>query len=299
LNGLAKKKGSGSVLRSFVYGKEDENRDAFLLPVAVAVGGDGRVAVADMGRKCVHLLVPAEERYLRLVGSERERIGSPVGLIFDEEARLYLSDSAGRVFAFGADGALRFTLRRAGEKPLLRPTGLAYSPAKRLLYVVDTLAHEVHAFGTNGEYAFSFGRRGEEPGAFNFPTHAFRSAAGEIYVTDALNFRIAIFDESGKPLGSFGRHGDGSGDLAMPKGLAVDRDGVVYVADGLFDNVQLFSRSGDFLLTLGQRGVEFGEFWLPSGVFVSGSGELYVCDTYNGRIQVFRITEGYGDGASS
>jgi DNA-binding beta-propeller fold protein YncE len=298
LTGFTPNSNSGSVLRAIVIGEEERDRNAFVLPVAVATGHDGRIAVADLGRRCVHLYLPSQRRYVRLSGSEQEPIVSPVGVIFDDDLRLYLSDSVGKVFAFGADGALRFTLQTAGADKLQRPTGIAYSPGKQLLYVVDTLANKVQAFRTNGEFAFSFGERGDAEGRFNFPTHIFRSASGELYVADSLNFRIAIFDEEGKALGAFGHHGDGSGDMAMPKGVAVDKDGIVYEVDGRFDNVQLFNRKGDFLLTLGQRGVDFGEFWLPSGAFISDHDELYVCDTYNRRIQVFRITERYANGTS-
>lgn len=293
LTGLARTRDSGAVMKALVFGAETEDPNAFVLPVAVATGPGGRIAVADMGRRCVHLYLPREQRYVRLLGSEREKIASPVGLIFDEEGTLYVSDSGGTVFAFGADGVLRSTLRHAGAERLQRPTGIAYSPRAKLLYVVDTLAGRVHAFATDGTLAFSFGGRGEAAGQFNFPTHIFRSGAGELYVTDSLNFRVQVFDEQGEVLGAFGHHGDGSGDLAMPKGIAVDSDGVVYVVDSLFDNVQLFSRQGDFLLTVGKRGIDFGEFWLPAGAFIDGNDELYVCDTYNRRVQVFRIMEQY------
>lgn len=298
LTGLLPSRNTASVLKAIVFGSDPADRTAFVLPVAVATGSDGRMAVADTGRRCVHLYIPGQQRYLQLTGSAAERIASPVGVIFDENLRLYLSDSVGKVFAFDADGVLLFVLRAAGADQLQRPTGVAYSPTKKLLYVVDTVANKVHAFRTNGDFAFSFGARGDTAGRLNFPTHICRSPSGDLYVTDALNFRIAIFDEDGKALGSFGHHGDGSGDLAMPKGVVVDRDDVVYVVDGLFDNVQLFNRQGAFLLTLGQRGVDFGEFWLPSGAFISDRNELYVCDTYNRRVQVFRITERYADGAS-
>jgi DNA-binding beta-propeller fold protein YncE len=295
--GLARNADSGTLLRRIVFG-ENEDRNAFILPVAVATAHDGRIAVADMGRRCVHLYVPAEQRYVQLSGTEQAKITSPVGVIFDDDNRLYVSDSAGKVFAFGPDGAPLFTLLTAGADKLQRPTGIAYSPRKQMVYVVDTLANKVDAFGTNGEFAFSFGERGDAEGRFNFPTHIFRSTAGELYVTDALNFRVEIFDEQGTPLGSFGHHGDGSGDMAMPKGVAVDKDGIVYVVDGLFDNLQLFNRRGEFLLTIGKRGTDFGEFWLPSGAFMNDRDELYVCDTYNRRVQVFRITEGYVNGTS-
>ncbi|MBI4517243.1 MAG: hypothetical protein HY699_15665 [Deltaproteobacteria bacterium] len=298
LTGLTRQTDSGTLLRAIVFGSEAADRNAFVLPVAVAAGHDGRLAVADMGRRRVHLYLPATQRYLQLAGSETEAISSPVGLIFDEELRLYLCDSAGKVLVFDADGTLLFAVRAAGTQPLQRPTGIAYSPGKKLLYVVDTLANRIHAFRKNGELAFSFGGRGASEGRFNFPTHIFRAASGDLFVTDSLNFRIAVFDEDGKALGSFGHHGDGSGDLAIPKGVAVDRDGIIYVVDGLFDHVQLFNRRGDFLLTLGRRGTDFGEFWLPAGAFISDDNELYVCDAYNRRIQVFRITERYAGAAA-
>jgi len=298
LSGVVPARSSAMTLRNLVFGSEEEDRNAFILPVAVATGRDGRIAVADLGRQRVHLYIASEQRYLQLAGGQGENIASPVGVIFDDELRLYVSDSAGKVFTFGPDGTLRFVLRQAGGDRLLRPTGIAYSPRTKMLYVADTLANKVYVFGTDGEFLFSFGDRGEGPGRFNFPTHIFRAPSGDLYVTNALNFRIEIFDERGTAVGSFGHHGDGSGDLAMPKGVAVDKDGIVYVVDGIFDNVQLFNRNGAFLLTLGRRGTDFGEFWLPSGAFISDHGELYVCDTYNRRVQVFQITEGYGDGAS-
>lgn len=296
LTGVTRDTDAGSVMRAVVFGRDDEARNAFLLPVAVATGPDGRIAVADLGRRCVHLYLPGLRRYACLTGSDRDALASPVGVIFDSEARLYVTDSAGKLFAFGADGAFLFATRTAGAERLQRPAGIAYSPRTQLLYVADVLAQRVFALRPNGELAFSFGSRGEATGQFNFPTHVFRSAAGELYVTDSLNFRVQIFDEEGRFVGSFGNHGDGSGDLGMPKGVAVDRDGIVYVVDGIFDNVQLFNRQGDYLLTLGGRGTEPGEFWLPTGAFFAEDAELYVCDTYNRRVQVFRVTPGYGDG---
>ncbi len=294
-SGLARQANSASALKNIVLGIDPEDPDAFALPVAVATGADGRLAVADLGRRCVHLHVPDRQQYTRLSASKEIPMVSPVGLAFDEDLRLYVSDSSGRIFVFGADGALLFEWRLAGSEALQRPTGLAYSPSKHLLYVVDTVANRVHALRPDGTRAFSFGERGDGEGQFNFPTHIARAVSGELYVTDSLNFRIAIFSEEGKPLGVFGHHGDGSGDLAMSKGVAVDKDGVVYVVDGLFDHVQLFDRDGRFLLTVGNRGTTFGEFWLPAGAFISTNDELYVCDTYNRRVQVFRITGGYAN----
>jgi len=283
---------SGSIFRT-IAGSGDKENDLFLLPVAVAKGHDGRIAVADMGRKCVHLFIPAKNKYMRIFGRDHEAFSSPVSVIFDEDLRLYVSDSTGKILVFGSDGAHVSSWRTAGPEALKRPAGLAYSPTKQLLYVVDTIQNKVYALQRNGELAFSIGQRGEQEEQFNFPTHIFRSSAGALYVTDSLNFRIQMYDESGKFRGLFGHHGDGSGDLAMPKGIAADKDGIIYVADSLFDNVQLFNEKGEFLLTVGRRGVNFGEFWLPSGIYIDDDNTLYVCDTYNHRVQVFQLTEHY------
>lgn len=297
LTGLSQSRDAGAALAAIVVGSEKTDAGAFVLPVAVATAADGRIAVADMGRACVHLFVPADGRYLKLTGPKDEPMQTPVAVVFDGERRLWVSDSGGRVYAFGPDGTPLRTIAAAGETPLQRPTGLAWNPERKVLYVVDTMAHAVYVLDATGALVSTIGRRGGSGGEFNYPTHAVWTAAGELLVADTLNFRIQILDGDGRFRGAFGRHGDGSGDLAMPKGLAVDRDGVVFVADSLFDVVQLFDRKGGFLLTLGRRGTDFGEFWMPAGLFISEGGELYVCDSYNHRIQVFRIAERYGDAA--
>jgi DNA-binding beta-propeller fold protein YncE len=292
LTGFSKSGGVGSTLRAVAYGRGKANENAFVLPVAVATSTDGRIAVADLGRACVHLYLPKERRYVRLVGTRETAMRTPVGVVFGDRGRLFASDSTGVVFVFDPSGTPISTIREAGAQRLLRPTGLAYNPRLKVLYVVDTLAHSVYAFDGDGTLAFSFGGPGAAEGRFNFPTHITRSAAGDLLIVDSLNFRVQILDEKGKYIGSFGQHGDGSGDMAMPKGVAVDKDGVIYLADTLFDVVQLFDRSGAFLLTLGRRGTEAGEFWMPAGLFIDGD-RLYVCDTYNSRVQVFEISGNY------
>jgi DNA-binding beta-propeller fold protein YncE len=282
----------GMSLSGLVFGKGESG---LVNPVAVAAGRDGRIAVADTGAKAVHLYVPGEGRYVRIVRPGSGEIESPVSVAFDGENRLYVSDSSlGKVFVFGGRGDYLFSIGGTREAPLARPTGLAYDRDEKAIFVVDTASHRIHAFSPTGEPLLSFGGRGGGDGRFNFPTHVFRGPAGRIYVTDAMNFRIQMFDSSGAYLASFGRHGDGSGDFSMPKGVASDSEGTVYVADTLFDNIQLFDERGEFLLTLGGRGTGEGEFWMPSGIFIDGGDRLYVCDTYNRRVQVFEIVRGGG-----
>ncbi|MEJ2684845.1 MAG: 6-bladed beta-propeller [Candidatus Sulfobium sp.] len=277
---------SGGSVKTVIFGKEEVK---FIRPVEIATGTDGRIAVADPGGRCVHLYIPSAGKYKRLSTVNGEDMVSPVSVIFGDQQRLYVSDSArAEVLVFDKEGNFLYTIKKAFMLRLKRPTGLAYNRDRKLLYVVDTMAHKVYAF-RGRDAVFVFGGRGIKDGEFNFPTNIYWSAAGRIYVTDAMNFRVQIFDSSGGFLDSIGHHGDGSGDFSMPKGVAADRRGVIYVVDRLFDNVQLFDTKGDFLLTLGGRGTGEDDFWLPSGIFIDGSDRLYVCDTYNQRIQVYQI----------
>lgn len=277
-----------SVLRNIVFGKSPE--DTIIRPVAVAMGLDERLAIADTGCQCVHLYIPSEQKYVQIFSAKSEVLQSPVGVAFDDDLKLYVSDSArSAIDVFDRNGQHLFSIKKAGNQALRRPTGLAYVSEKKILYAVDTLAHTVYAFNTEGDYGYSFGGRGVKNGQFNFPTYINASPSGRLSIIDSMNFRVQVLDSSGKFLFLFGRHGDGSGDFAMPKGIAVDTSGIMYVADNLFDNVQLFNQKGEFLLTIGGRGTGHGEFWMPSGIFLDRHDKLYVCDTYNQRIQIFQI----------
>jgi DNA-binding beta-propeller fold protein YncE len=280
---------TGTSVRTIIFGK---SKITLARPVAFASGSDGRFAIADTGSRCVHYYVPAEQRYLNLSSLASEQMLSPVSVAFDDEMRLYISDSAlGKIFVVDRQGSYLFSISASGEGPLKRPTGLAWDSDKKLLFAVDTLAHKIYAFNKNGEAVSSFGSRGDKAGQFNFPTHIFWSPSGLLYVTDAMNFRIQVFSDGGRFVTSFGHHGDGSGDFSSPKGVVVDKTGVIYVVDTLFDNIQLFDERGDFLLTLGSRGGGQGEFWLPSGLYLDEREKLYVSDTYNQRVQVFQLIE--------
>ncbi len=279
-------KEEGISLKSIVSGKSD---DRFIRPLTVAVGSDGRLGVADTGCRCVRVFIPGG-RYMLLRGGKDNAFSSPVGVTFDDELRTYVSDSAlGKVFVFDRNGAYLFSIGEIKGSKLQRPTGLAFNPVRKIIYVVDTEANTIYGVDKNGERVISFGGRGEENGRFNFPTYIAWSPPGRIVVSDSMNFRIQMFDDEGNFLASIGHQGDGSGDFAMPKGVAVDREGVIYVSDNLFDNVQLFNRKGEFLLTVGRHGSGEGEFLKPSGIFIDESDRLYVCDTINRRIQVFQV----------
>jgi len=174
---------------------------------------------------------------------------------------------------------------------LEQPTGIAYSSARKEIWIVETKAHRIAVLNEFGGLIRRIGSRGEAVGEFNFPTHIWIGKTGLIYITDAINFRIQVLNPEGDVVTSFGKAGDATGFMARPKGIATDSFGNIYVADALFHVVQVFDLKGNFLYKFGNQGHENGEFWIPSGIFVDDQDYIYVADTYNSRVQIFQLIQ--------
>lgn len=276
-------------LASMIAGKSDAGE--IIRPVAIAVGDDGRIAIADTKAKGVHLYIPAQKRYKLIYKAKNNILQSPIAVYFNKNLSLYVSDSQLRkVFVYDQNGeAISVLEGTLDQNHFGRPTGLNINERANQIFVADTTQHQIHVFDSQHKYLFSFGDKGSAKSMFNLPTHITSDSKGRLLVTDTMNFRIQTYDPSRGFVSMFGHHGNGSGDFAMPKGVAVDRWGIIYVVDSLFDTIQLFDEKGTFLLAVGERGVDAGQFWLPSGIFINREDKMYVCDTYNKRIQVFQL----------
>ena len=252
-------------------------------PMAVAIGMDGTLFVADPGAGGVHRFDRVRRRY-SLLRRREGALPSPVGLAVASDGTLYATDSRLNAVFVLAPGARAFTLLPTG--PLSRPTGIALDETRARLYVVETAAHRIAVFGLSGARAGMLGERGDGKGTLNFPTLASVDAGGRLWIADSMNFRILAFEPDGAAGAAFGKVGDGSGDFARPKGIAVDGDGHLWVVDGLHSAVQVFDPEGNLLLRIGERGGGPGEFLLPAGIAVRGS-DIAVADALNARVQLF------------
>jgi DNA-binding beta-propeller fold protein YncE len=223
---------------------------------------------------------------------------SPVGIAACGDM-LAIADSAlGEVFLLDSKDKLIKTLKkppRPNDKStpkasgFSRPTGLAWDPKAKLLYIVDTLSNEICVFDPDsGRMVRRFGTQGTKKGQFNYPTHIFLDPKGKLYVTDSLNFRVQVFDMKGKYLTHIGKLGDASGHLAVPKGVGVDSFGHIYIVDSYFSAVQIFDQKGKFLLSIGTPGKESGEFQVPTGLTIDSENKIYVCDSVNNRVQILQ-----------
>lgn len=269
-----------------VTGKRD--LEGLYRPAGVAIDADGRIAIADPGRRAVHLYDPARKESRRIQGDGAAALAFPVAVAFVRGTLLVADAEAGRVRAYDRRG--KPVPPPVALPALRRPVALAVDEERGRLFVTDTVEHVVHVvpLAPGGEPRV-LGGRGSGPGRFNFPTHLAVDARGRLAVCDAMNFRVQLFDASLAPAGAFGQIGDGLGDLPRPKGIAVDRDGVVFVLDGYFDVIQAFDADGKLLGVFGGSGVKPGKLWLAAGMALDAGGRLYVADTFNARVQLFDL----------
>lgn len=214
--------------------------DAFVSPVAVAVGRDDRIYVADSYLGKVFIFA----KDLTLGGTiEGGELARPAGLAIDEPRdRLYVADSAThRIAVYSGDGRPGGAIgeRGTGDGEFNFPTHVAVDRAGDV-YVTDALGFRVQLFTPDGRFAGRFGRHGDTSGDFARPKGIALDGEGHVYVVDALFDAVQIFDRRGRFLLSFGERGVGSGQFWLPVGLFIDRDNRIYVADSYNQRVQIF-----------------------------------------------------------
>lgn len=257
----------------------------FVTPYGIAGDGGSFMCVADSSARVVQCydLNKREVHYLYQAGGGP--LTSPVGVAFDAEGNVLVSDSVNAgVYVFSPQGQY---LRQLGEGggSFQRPAGIAVADNGDV-YVVDVLAHKLKRFDRVGRYLGDFPREGSgEP--LSLPSNVAVDRAGDVYITDSMNFAVKKYDRDGNYLRSFGEIGDGPGSFARPRGVAVDSDLHVYVVDATFDNFQIFDQDGKLLLFVGKHGSGPGEFYLPSGMYIDKHDRIFVADTYNKRILIF------------
>ena len=284
-----KKVGGMDILRWIVGLAFGEERPVMLhRPQTGVVDAAGRIHVTDAGKAAV--LVFDRVAGELLVWDKAEgptNFISPVGIAIGPGGDILVADSQlGIVARLDAAGNPR---RAIGRGLLTRPTGLAYDPVGKRIYVADTAEHEIKVFDDDGRLLKRLGRRGEGDGEFNFPTHLAFSR-GELYVTDTMNSRIQVLGKEGAVLAlRFGEIGSTVGKLVRPKGVAVDGEGNIYVIESLGDYLLVFNRRGELLLPIGGNGTDVGKFELPAGIWVDAGNRVFVADMYNGRIAVFQF----------
>lgn len=287
----------GSVLR-WLVGLGEEKPVVLQRPQSGVVDEQGRILVTDVSRAAVFVF--DEKRGELLLWEKASGLQSflaPVGIALGDDGVAYVADSElGYVVKLDRDGN---SLGKIGKNILQRPTGVAYDPVRRWLYVADTRASDIKVFNPDGELLEVFGERGGVTSTgLNFPT--FLALHGqELYVTDTMNARVQVLSaESGVLLHRVGQRGMAVGDMVRPKGVAVDSEGNIYVVESYHDHLLVYNSKGDFLMPIGGgAGQNVGQYFLPSGVWIDARDRIFMADTFNGRVVVFQYLGGGAENA--
>lgn len=258
---------------------------------------NGRIYVVDPGRKA--LLVfdpnpPADEKPGKGEGQllvwdvldVDTRLSGPVAVTLAWDGDLVVSDvHLGIVLRINPKGEL---VRKLGAGVFKRPTGLAFDPERELLFVADTVAHDVKVLDAEGRLVSTISAPGESEGELNAPTHL-AYAQGQLYVADTYNSRVQVFDAEGRFVKKIGERGLYVGNLARPKGVAADDAGMVYVVESYYSHLLAYNSDGQVLLGINGNGLKDDKFFLPSGIWTDKQGRIFVADMFNGRVVIFQF----------
>lgn len=264
----------------------EEKARVFLRPFGIVVDSDGNIYVSDTNLKRITVFDKAQKKVRTFGDTGPYKLHTPIDMVIVDNQLILVTDSfLRRIFVFDKAGNLLKLL--GNESTFISPTGIAYDPKNKRIYVIDTNQHCVIVLDLEGQTLFQFGERGGANGQFNFPADIAIDEE-KVYVVDAFNGRIQIFDLEGKYTSQFGKFGTSPGHFSRPKSIAVDSDKNIYVTDAAFDNFQVFNQNGEVLMFIGNPGSNIGEFQLPAGIFIDQNDFVYVVDQLNSRIQVFK-----------
>lgn len=255
---------------------------------AVAVNGEGLLAVVDAGQRRIYLRT--KEGALKSIG--RGLLGGVVsgsvkaffssdwfGVSFDLKGNVYAS-AQNSVMKLSQDGKLLQTISYAGRQCdlLKRPWGVCVSP-EDLIYICDHDNHSVTVHREDGRFLHAFGVKGNGPGCFNGPRDVAFGSDGFVYVTD-----------EGKKVSVWSKEGDFQRDFKTqydPFYIAATGDNHLLITSRWSHAVMVYTLEGKLVHTFGRRGSLPGRFDEPWGICIDDSGLVYVADCGNKRVQVF------------
>ncbi|MCF6178327.1 MAG: hypothetical protein L3J63_02910, partial [Geopsychrobacter sp.] len=284
-----------SVLAQAVLGTE-LGKPLFASPHGIGSRGDEVFAVTDPGRGKVLIidLPKGEVRRLMNPAGEDFRFPAPMAVTYRSDGGGYVSDTQlGAIYRFNAD---EIVVQKIGaDAGLNRPNGLAYDSRQKLLYVADTVNHQIAVFSDEGKLLRRIGKRGSGEVEFNFPLDVAVAPDGDLVVLDSLNARVQVLHPDGSFVRMFGERGTAAGSFKLPKGIAVDGFGHVYVSDGQAHRFVIFDLQGEYLLSVGAYAIVSdgqihpGGLDLPKGIAADPDGKIYIVDSLNRMVHRYQF----------
>jgi len=199
-------------------------------PVNLAVGPDGKLFIADLGRKQI-VVIDSDGKYVAEFGPFADDCRPTDVELYGDLC--YVADAGSKCVRV-LDAVSGEELRTVGSsKSLVAPTNIALDTEGNL-YVVDTIACQVTVFDAEGEPSGTIGGPGDTVGNFARPKGIAREG-NLLFVIDAAFENCQIIDLAGNPIMFFGGSGVGRGNLYSPAGVWVGSEGLELFED-LFED---------------------------------------------------------------
>lgn len=244
------------------------------------------------------------------------RFLKPRAITIDEQDRLYIVDTTGRIQVFDTEGNFLHQWKTP-QTQNGRPTGLAFGAAQKLssstkssevqrdpdvndpdvndprIFVADTHYYRMLSYTLKGEPVTDEsigGVAGIGPGEFAFVTDIACDRFGCRYIGEYnASDRIQKFDAEGNFLCQWGGTGRNPGSFVRPQSLVIQED-VLWVVDSCNHRIQRFdiSVTPPRLIDIwGQAGSANGEFFYPYDLAIASDGSVVVIEYKNNRLQRF------------
>lgn len=270
---------------------------ALVAPRRLAVGAGGEIYVVDgrQGRTGqVMLLTPRGE--LRGFATVPE----PALAVAVGGGALWVTTTAGSVFELDAVTGRVVGKLALADGPFSSPSGIAYDPTHRTLWVADVAASCVRVLRLDGTPFATLTSAGGAPLSQPIDV-AVDPASGRAWVVRFSAYELPgepaaagrflhAFALDGEYVGSYAPRGFAAGALTRPGGITVaPATGHVYVSDVYQGWIQVFDRAGAPLGTIGAWGYGEGQLFNPMGLAVLASGDLVVANTTLGRVDRFGV----------
>ena len=223
----------------------DGERTALVTPTYLEINSKDELFVSDRRHRTIYVFT-LDGDYLRKVepaDPEEARLWSPLGLGFDEEDNLYVTD-VGRtdlhqIIIFDEDGNEILRFGQFGEAVEMSDiAGSLFYPNDVIpfgdsILVSDSNNRRIQLFDENGAFE-GIMRTSGTPRGMDIDDE------GRLYVADALAHAVDIYTPGAERIIGFGTQGIGPGQFRFTNDLSIDRRGRIYVTDRLNHQIQVW-----------------------------------------------------------